>query len=674
MKERQMFSGRSVRGRGVIVLVGLLMGVMPVARAGEEASSFEARFQRVVERLEKMRQENHAPGMAIGVVRGDAAEGEGVLLHAFGLADVEGGRPVTPDTRFAIGSTTKAMTATLIAQLVEQGKMDWDEPVRAHVPGFRLSDPDANEKVTIRDLLCHRAGLASLPSLWYGTEASAEDIVEAVGRAELLHPFREVFEYSNVSYMIAGMAAANGAGAESWHELIREQLLEPLGMAGATTREAEALSDPEQARGYAWDEDTGGLRVLPLRRLDVIAPAGAVNASAREMTHWLRMLLDRGEFEGRRIVGREALEQTWEPQMPAFGVEYALGWLVSEWRGRRMLTHTGGIDGFAAIVVVMPDDDLAYALLINRGGSAVSGLSQHVVLEGMLGELGGEGDGAPAGDAESDGEWARLTGTYVANFGPFTDASFEVLVSDGKLAIDIPGQVTYQLRAPDAEGKRAFVLTDDVKIRFNETEDGEVYSLTLFQAGYRFEAPRKGVEQPKTPVDVAAVRGYLGSYRFDALGVDVEILIERDRLAIDVPGQTTYMLQNADERGRWVFDVKDSIWVEFDEEDGAAPGTLVPSITLVQDGHESVLPRVERAGCEEGVPSADELVDAVRRRSGARPSARCGRCAWSARPARSIRASRLAWNRSRRATGGSAWCRTAVRSGRSSPWRTASAA
>ncbi len=609
------------RARGVVVGVVLALGVATLASAAAERDgpTAQERVDRIVERLDRAREENHAPGLAIGVV----ADGEVVLLRGLGLADVASEREVDADTRFAIGSTTKAMTAAAIGRLVDEGRMGWDDPVREHLPGFTLADADVAERVTIRDLLSHRAGLATLGTLWYGTDATEDQIIEALADAELLHPFREEFHYSNVSYLIAGRAAANAAGDRSWHELIRQWLLIPLGMAGATTRESAAIADPAQATGYAWDDGAGELEPLPLRRLDVIAPAGAINASAREMTRWLRMLLARGELGGERIVSETALEETWSPVIDAMGAHYGLGWFVSEWDGRRLLTHTGGIDGFSAKVAVLPDDGVAYVLLVNRGGSALVEASQGIVLDAMLGEWAGEwgGEGGDDGRAAGSGEdLARFTGKYIANFGQFSDAAFEVTVRDGTLAVDVPGQTVYELKGPDEDGIRPFAMTDQIRIRFNETARGEVYSMTLFQAGYELELPREGVEQPVDPVDVETVRPFLGTFRFDALGVDVEVRIDDGRLALDVPGQTVYELRDPDDEGRWRFKIRESIWVEFHEQ---GEHGKVDAITLVQDGHESVLPRVEAAAADP-LPGVDTVMARMREARGGAALERVG--------------------------------------------------
>src|SRR5262245_8058559 len=158
----------------------------PDGSAAAQPPGLDQRLERLCEQLEKQRDASHVPGFAIAIVKDDQV----VLLRGFGLSDVEQTRPVTEDTIFAIGSTTKAFTATLIGMLIDEGKMSWDDHPRKHLPDFALKDATANEQATIRDLLCHRTGLTGTDLLWYGGGATRAEILAAVASAEPTKPFR----------------------------------------------------------------------------------------------------------------------------------------------------------------------------------------------------------------------------------------------------------------------------------------------------------------------------------------------------------------------------------------------------------------------------------------------------------------------------------------------------
>ena len=194
-----------------LALAALLLAAPPVSAAAPEAAALDAVVADALRAWD-------APGMAVAVVRDDKV----VYLKGAGLRERGKAEAVTPDTLFAIGSCTKAFTATALAVLVDEGKAAWDDPVRRHVPTFRLSDPLADRAVTLRDLLCHRTGLARHDLLWYRAPWPAEESVRRMAWLDQRHSFRAAYEYNNLAYLAAGRAVA-GAAKEPWHEFVRRR-------------------------------------------------------------------------------------------------------------------------------------------------------------------------------------------------------------------------------------------------------------------------------------------------------------------------------------------------------------------------------------------------------------------------------------------------------------------
>ncbi|MHC5114700.1 MAG: serine hydrolase domain-containing protein, partial [Planctomycetota bacterium] len=344
----------------VVLALGLTV-LAPAARAAD-APTLQERLDRMVEQLEQRRVQQHIPGMAIAVVKDDQV----ILSRGFGVANVADGTPATDETLFAAGSTTKAFTATLIAMLVDDGRMDWDDPVGRHLPRFRLSDPESNDEVAIRDLLSHRAGLAAMNMLWYGTEATHDDVLAAAAKAEMLFGLGEKWNYSNVSFLAAGEASVHASGADSWDALLADRILVPLLMASTSTRLSVAQADPRMATGYRWDEDASRLEVETLRSIDAVAPAGAINSNVKDMARWVRFQLNRGTFLGKRLLSKEHHKQTWTMHSTVTpGIDYGLGWMLRDWDGRTCIEHAGGIDGFTAEVALLPDENVGFVLLMN---------------------------------------------------------------------------------------------------------------------------------------------------------------------------------------------------------------------------------------------------------------------------------------------------------------------
>jgi CubicO group peptidase (beta-lactamase class C family) len=207
------------------------------------------RLDLLVEKLEQQRQTSHVPGMAIAVVKDD----EVILTHGFGLADIEVETPVTPNTIFAIGSSTKAFTSTLVGMLVDEGKMDWDDPVSKYVPYFQMNveSDDADAELLLRDVLSHRSGFTRMGLLFASGKIPREEVLLDSTRAEPYAPLRMKFYYSNVMYMSAGIAAGKVASTD-WDTLVEERIFEPLGMDSSTTSVIDAEKDTRLAKGYLW--------------------------------------------------------------------------------------------------------------------------------------------------------------------------------------------------------------------------------------------------------------------------------------------------------------------------------------------------------------------------------------------------------------------------------------
>jgi len=311
------------------------------------------------------------PGFALAIVRDD----EVIYLKGHGVRAIDGDEPVTADTLFPIASCTKAFTAAALAALVDDGKLGWDDPVRKHLPYFRLSDPEADSKVTLRDLLLHRTGLRSHDFLWYHAPWPLDEQIRRAGRLSLDQPFRDAFQYQSTMVAAAGQAGAAAADV-SWEELVRRRLVEPLGMEAAfTTLAAEKLAN--RARPHRLNR-VGQPAASEDYRMESPDPAGSMHASARGLTQWLRLHLNDGKLGARRIVSAATIAEMHRRQMPIRleGIErelhsetkqmhYGLGWVVYDYRGQTVVSHAGAIDGFRAHLTLLPERKIGIAILAN---------------------------------------------------------------------------------------------------------------------------------------------------------------------------------------------------------------------------------------------------------------------------------------------------------------------
>src|SRR5205814_880943 len=274
--------------------------------------------------------------------------------------DVEKHLPATPQTRFAIGSCTKAFTTMLAAMAADEGKFSLDDSPKKFLPYFKLNDPDLERHLVLRDRFCHRTGMGPTDMLWYTGVLNREEVIRAAGAATPTAKLRQKWQYQNVMYSAGGECVAKALGM-SWEDAIAQRIFKPLGMSGSDTSVREMQRSPDFSRGYDIDLDTHDARLLPTRDLTNCAPAGAINSSAEDMAKWLRFLLNGGAVDGKRLVSEQRFDQLITrlvPLGPSSG--YALGWLISEWQGHAIVSHAGGIDGFNSYVALMPDRKLGY--------------------------------------------------------------------------------------------------------------------------------------------------------------------------------------------------------------------------------------------------------------------------------------------------------------------------
>src|SRR5262245_23878057 len=284
------------------------------------------------------------PGAAVVVV-----DAEKVLyIKGHGVREVGSDALVTPETIFPLGSCGKAFTTTLMAQLVDGGVIGWDDPVRKHLPYFRLSDPNADGLVTLRDLLTHRTGVAPHDLLWYRAPWGQEEMIRRVGRLPLSQPFRTTMQYQSIMVTAAGLAAARAVG-QPWADLVGERLLKPLGMKTTSLRTAEALAASDHASGHRLDRD-GKLKPIAWYQVDEPNPAGSVNTTARDLAIWLQLHLNEGVHQGKRLVSAEQLRVTHTPHtiIPLDGLNRlehpeshqmscGMGWVIQDYRGELLV-------------------------------------------------------------------------------------------------------------------------------------------------------------------------------------------------------------------------------------------------------------------------------------------------------------------------------------------------
>lgn len=311
------------------------------------------------------------PGLAIAVVKDDSV----VFAKGYGVRELGKPGAVDAGTRFAIGSTTKAMTAVALGMLVDEGKVRWDEPVITYLPGFRVGDPYVTRELTVRDLLTHRGGLGNADQLWASADYTTEEITRRVATLTPAYSLRSRFIYQNVMYAVAGDVIAAASGTP-WGQFLRTRIFEPLGMKATEATLAGLQGQSNIATPHMELADT--IRRVANRPVDAVGPAGSVWSSVGDMAKWARFILDSGRVGGKRLLSEAAFREILSPQViaprdiystttlvrPHF-FTYGLGWFLHDYQGQAVAMHTGSIDGMSALIGLIPDRRLGVYVLAN---------------------------------------------------------------------------------------------------------------------------------------------------------------------------------------------------------------------------------------------------------------------------------------------------------------------
>jgi CubicO group peptidase (beta-lactamase class C family) len=380
-RRRVMF----LRQRLITVLVVLSLCLIAIpGEAAQQPMDFDAAASRVMSTFE-------VPGIGLAVVK----DGTVVLARGYGVRRLGEPGAVDAQTLFGIASNTKVFTATAIGLLVEEGKLDWDSPVINYLPGFQMYDPYVTREITVRDLLVHRSGLGlgAGDLLWW--PASTYDRKEIVRRLRFIRPaasFRGAYAYDNVLYLVAGELIEAASGM-TWEEFVSTRILQRVGMTTSNVRHSAAANRGNVAGTHARID--GRVRPIQPMESDNTNPAGGINSNAEEMAKWMLVLLGQGQLaDGSRLFSaRTARELT--TLVTPIPVEdppeelaplrtnfngYALGLGVHDYRGRKVVTHTGGLPGYVSKVTLLPEIGLGIAVLTNQeSGEAFSSLTWQIV-------------------------------------------------------------------------------------------------------------------------------------------------------------------------------------------------------------------------------------------------------------------------------------------------------
>ena len=340
------------------------------------AQSSDEKVREIDEYAQAVLKTHGGPGMAIAVVKDDKV----VLAKGYGTRELGKNSPVDENTLFAIASNSKAFTTGALAILVDEKKLNWEDKASKYLPDFQMYDPWVTSELTIRDLVTHRVGLDTFSGdlLWYEANYTADQILERVKYLKPVSSFRTRYGYQNLMFIAAGKIVEKVSG-KPWCSFVRERILDPLGMSQTTC----GFGTLGENAALPHNESGGTLRALPHGNVNGGYGAVALNSSVTDLSKWVRTQLGKGKFEGKQIfseaqawqlhqpyLAQQISENAWKGNPTRHFTGVGMGWFMYDYQGRKIINHSGGLDGMLSYTVLIPEENVGFVVLTNSESPA----------------------------------------------------------------------------------------------------------------------------------------------------------------------------------------------------------------------------------------------------------------------------------------------------------------
>ena len=330
------------------------------------------------------------PAIAVCIIK----NGKVVVMKGYGVTEAGTNNKVDENTLFMIGSNTKAFTATAVAMLDADKKLSLDDRVTKWIPEFKLNNKLAGEQAIIRDMLSHRIGFQTFQGdfTYWTSNLSKSEVIEKMGHIKAPYEFRTRWGYTNAAFLVAGEIIPKASG-KSWEAFLKERIFDPLGMTRTLALSKDLPSASNAAKAYTLVD--GKLTLIPYALIDNLAPAGSISSSVNDMSKWVMMQLDNGRANGNQVISTAAIGQTRLPHSILgnggsmynrghFSL-YGLGWFLEEYSGRRIISHTGGVNGFVTSVTLVPEEKLGIIVFTNTDQNAFYEALKLEIMDAYLG-------------------------------------------------------------------------------------------------------------------------------------------------------------------------------------------------------------------------------------------------------------------------------------------------
>ncbi|RLD30045.1 MAG: serine hydrolase [Bacteroidetes bacterium] len=561
----------------------------------------DKRLKGIEKELNKILEETHAAGFAVAVVEKDKI----IYAKGFGYSDIENKVTNNANTLFAIGSSTKAFTSSILGQLRHEDKLSFDDSPIKHIPELEFYNDDMNSNIIIKDLMSHRTGLPRHDYSWYLFPTFNKDSL--LMRIKYHEPFtgiRQQWYYNNFMFLTQGVIAERITG-KTWEDNIRERFFNPLGMTRSNVTIEELENSSNAAIGYQTEKDNSNTK-MAYYKIAGMRPAGSINSSVSEMSNWLITWINKGKFKEKEILPEAYVTEAMSSQMiigaalpdkdipDAHFANYGYGWMLISYKGHYRVEHGGNIDGFSASVAFFPSDSIGVVVLANQNGSRVPGLVRNTIADRLLNvnktnwtqrfidarekvkKAEKEAEDVKTTEKIKNTKPSHVKIEYAGTYSHLGYGSFEINVENDSLFANFKlmkmwlKHYHYDIFEPFEVEETGIDTTDSGQLRFNFTTNnaGEISGLKA-KIEPALTDPIEFKRKPNTiEVDKTILEKYIGEY--ELAGTVIKFYIKNDdTLYLFVAGQPEYQLLST-AKHKFALKILDGFKLEFFEDDKGA--------------------------------------------------------------------------------------------------------
>jgi CubicO group peptidase (beta-lactamase class C family) len=567
----------------ITIAILVFLNLCSLSQQVNAQSKQDKRFAGLEEEINKILKDHHAAGVAVAVVEKNKV----TYAKGFGYRDLENKLPVTSNTQFAIGSCTKAFTASLIGILQKEKSISLDKPFTNYLNDFKFYSSDLTNHITLRDMMSHRTGLPRHDLSWYIAPDTRENLVKRIQYMEPSAELRQTWQYNNFMYLMQGVLAEKLTG-NSWESNIESKIFSKIGMKNSNFSVKKLAAYSEPALGYKVIKDSV-IKKTPYYDIDGMGPAGSINSTVVDMAQWLKVWINGGKLDTTEIIPASFTTEAISPQMIMAPIppnsekpdmhfsNYGFAWMLSSYKGHYRVEHGGNINGFSASTCFFPTDSVGIVVLVNQDGSSVPSIVRNTIIDRVLGfkyfdwnadanksikkakEAAEKAEKSIVSNQIKETKTSHALNQYVGIYSNDAYGKFEVIQKGDSLFAKLKNeswwlqQFHYDVFRPfDTSETIDTAENSPIRFQFNTGINGDIETSSIYNFEPALPDPIKfkKTSAPKE-IDIEDLKKYAGTFLLG--GIEVKTYLKGNALYAFVPGQPEYELVPV---GNHKFDLK----------------------------------------------------------------------------------------------------------------------